>query len=44
MLISLAKIIVENQSSFTDDTEALAALIDQVEQMTPTQVQQLLAE
>ncbi|WP_414575227.1 SDR family NAD(P)-dependent oxidoreductase [Anabaena sp. CCY 9402-a] len=40
----IAKIIVENQSPMTDDTEALAALIDQVEQMTPTQVQQLLAE
>ncbi|BAY68256.1 beta-ketoacyl synthase N-terminal-like domain-containing protein [Anabaena sp. FACHB-709] len=40
----IAKIIIENQSPITDDTEALAALIDQVEQMTPIQVQQLLAE
>jgi acyl transferase domain-containing protein len=43
-IAGIAKIIIENQSSMTDDTEALAALIDQVEQMTPTQVQQLLAE
>jgi acyl transferase domain-containing protein/acyl carrier protein len=40
----IAKIIIENQSSITDNTEALAALIDEVEQMTPSQVQKLLAE
>ncbi|UKP00584.1 type I polyketide synthase [Nostoc sp. UHCC 0870] len=40
----IAKIIIENQSSITDDTEALTALIEQVEQMTSSQVQQLLAE
>jgi acyl transferase domain-containing protein/acyl carrier protein len=43
-IAGIAKIIIENQSSMTDDTEALAALIDKVEQMTPSQVQQLLAE
>ncbi|MEA5617535.1 beta-ketoacyl synthase N-terminal-like domain-containing protein [Cronbergia sp. UHCC 0137] len=41
-IAGIAKIIIENQSSVTDDTAGLAALIDQIEKMTPTQVQQLL--
>ncbi|HIK05171.1 MAG TPA: acyltransferase domain-containing protein [Trichormus sp. M33_DOE_039] len=39
----IAKIIIE-KLPITDDTNALAALIDQVEQMTTEQVQQLLVE